>query len=126
MNGPMVNVASILVYDGDCGLCERAADVARRRAPGVTVRDHRTHGLDAIDAVIYVRGDRTLTGAPAIASLLRDFTGRGWRALGTVLGLPVVRIVAAGAYWVIARNRRRLSRILGLRACGLPQASPDL
>lgn len=126
MNGPAVNVASILVYDGDCGLCERTADFARRRAPGVTVRDHRTHGLDAIDAVIYARGDRTLTGAPAIASLLRDFTGRGWRALGTVLGLPVVRIVAAGAYWVIARNRRRLSRILGLRACGLPQASPDL
>jgi len=127
MNSPSANdVGGVLVYDGDCGLCERTADFARRRAPGVTVRDHRTHGLDSIDAVLYVRGGRTLSGAPAVARLLGDFTGGGWRALGTVLGLPVVRVVSAGAYWVIARNRRRLSRVLGLRACGLPQASPDL
>lgn len=115
----------VLVYDGDCGLCERTADFARRRAPGVTVRDHRTHGLETIDAVIYLREGRELDGAPAVARLLGDFRARRWRLLGAFLGLPVVRTFAAGVYAVVARNRRRISRMLGLRACGLPAPSAD-
>ena len=116
---------SILVYDGDCGLCERSADFARRRAPGVTVRDHRSHGLTSIEAVIYVRDGKEVAGAPAVARLLGDFESRGWRMVGAALALPIVRTFAAGVYWLIARNRRRLSRLLGLRACGLPGASAD-
>lgn len=116
----------ILVYDGDCGLCERTAGFARRRAPAVTVRDHRAHGLDSIEAVVFVDGDREFTGAPAVAHLLRSFAARRWRLLGSFIGLPVVRILAAGAYRVVAQNRRRISRLLGMRACGLPPTSADL
>lgn len=114
-----------LVYDGDCGLCERSADFARRRARDITVRDHRSHGLDSIEAVIYICDGREYAGAPAVARLLGDFAARRWRLLGRFMSLPVVRSVAAGVYWLVARNRRRLSRLLGLRACGLPGASAD-
>lgn len=114
-----------LVYDGDCGLCERSADMARRRTRNVTVRDHRSHGLDSIDAVIYLADGREYTGAPAVARLLADFDGRAWRLAGRVIALPLVRILAAAVYAVVARNRRRLSRLFGLRACGLPDASAD-
>ena len=116
---------NVLVYDGDCGLCERSADMARRRAHGLTVRDHRTHGLDAIDAVIYLADGREYAGAPAVARLLADFDGRAWRLLGRFISLPLVRTVAAGVYFAVARNRRRLSRLFGLRACGLPGTSAD-
>lgn len=122
----MIRDVKILVYDGDCGLCERTAAFARRRAPAVVVRDHRTHGLDAIEAVILVDGGREFTGAAAVSRLLRSFEARRWRLVGSVIGLPVVRVLAAGAYWVVARNRRRISRVLGMRACGLPQTSADL
>ena len=64
--GSVIRDVKILVYDGDCGLCERTAAFARRRAPTVVVRDHRTHGLDAIEAVSLVDGERECTGAAAV------------------------------------------------------------
>lgn len=116
---------NVLVYDGDCGVCERFADMARRRARNITVRDHRTHGLASIEAVIYLADGREYAGAPAVARLLVDFDGRPWRLVGRIIALPVMRTIARGVYFVVARNRRRLSRLFGLRACGLPDASAD-
>jgi hypothetical protein len=35
--------------------------------------------------------------------------------------LPVIRIVARVVYFIIAKNRRRISRLFGLKACSVPQ-----
>lgn len=113
---------STLVYDGDCGICERSADFARRRSRSLIVRDHRSHGLDRIDAVIFTDGTRESTGAPAVAAALATFDARRWRILGRVIDAPLVRVLARWVYALVARNRSRISRLLGVRACGLPAA----
>lgn len=118
--------ADTVVYDGDCGICEASANWITARVPGVRVISHRAHGLDRIDAVMFVSSDGTLEGSVAVAAILRHARSRFVRAIGMVMGLPVIRTVASLVYGVIARNRRRLSRLLGLRACAVDlNGTPD-
>jgi len=110
----------LLIYDADCGFCRRW--VARWRArtgravryaplqrPGLLAR-HRIPRADARRAVQLVEPSgaryqgaeavfRTLERAPALRAAAR--LGR----------LPVVRFVAAVAYKIVARHRRRAARI---------------
>ncbi len=65
----------VVVYDGDCGICEWSAG---------WIRKHAT------------------------------------RFIGRVIGAPVLRFLARGIYFVIAKNRRLISRMFGLKACALP------
>lgn len=109
-----------LVFDGDCGICTASANWARRRVPSVRVRSHVEHGVESLEKVWLVEGDSRREGADAVAALLRMADSAPWRALGTLLSLPLVRWVARGAYWVVARNRTRLSRLFGLKACAVP------
>jgi hypothetical protein len=44
-----------------------------------------------------------------------------YRVIGVVIGLPGVRSIAQIVYSLVARNRRHISRLLGMNACGLPQ-----
>lgn len=110
----------ILVFDGDCGICTASANWVRRRVPSVRVRSHTEHGVDSLDKVWLVEGGSRREGADAVSAVLRLADRAPWRVLGAVLALPVVRWIARGAYWVIARNRTRLSRLFGLKACALP------
>lgn len=112
--------APTLVFDGDCGICTASADWVRRRVPSVTVRSHYEHGVDRLEKVWLVEGPGRREGADAVAAVLRRAEPRVWRIVGVLLALPVVHWVARGAYWVVARNRTRLSRLLGLKACAVP------
>ena len=120
----MTHVSShaTLVYDGDCGICTASAQWARRHVPGVDVVSHRQHGVDAIDKVWFIDDLGRHEGADAVARLLLRCPARWWRAVGHVLGAPVCRTVARGVYAVVARNRTRLSRLFGLKACSMADA----
>lgn len=121
MSGSQKLTGAVLVYDGDCGFCERSARFARDRAHGLRVADHRSQGLDHIDAVMLVDDDgRIWSAAPAVSQALRRFRARRWRALGVFLSLPLICAVASLVYALVARNRGRLSRFLGAPACGIP------
>jgi len=116
----------VLVFDGDCGFCTTSAAIARRLAPGLTVVpwqrvDLASLGLDVAacaDAVQLVRDDGThVSGAAAVAGVLRAAGGL-WAALGRLMDLPGLRVVAAAAYRVVARNRHLLPG--GTPACRTP------
>lgn len=112
---------AVLVYDGDCGFCERSARFARDRSDTLRIADHRSQGLDHIDAVMLVDDDGNVwSAAPAVSRALRRFRARRWRALGVLISLPVVCTVAALVYSLVARNRGRISRLTGAPACGVP------
>lgn len=121
----------MLIYDGDCGFCQRSLGWALRL--GITC-EHRpshqvdlaAHGLseqDVIEAAWYVDGDRRLRGHEAIAGALRTSRHAPVRWLGAVVGSRVLRPVAVRVYAWVARNRHRLPGASD--ACALPTRDAD-
>lgn len=113
----------VVVYDGDCGICEASAQWVTTHVPTVEVVSHQHHGLASIDSVWFVTADIRLEGAPAVSAILRAADSRLIRALGITIGLPGVLFIAKLIYSLVARNRRHISQILGMNACGLPSRS---
>jgi predicted DCC family thiol-disulfide oxidoreductase YuxK len=121
--------SAVFVYDGDCAFCTSCAQFIERRIPtGAKVVPWQFADLDALgltvaqceQAVQWVGPDGgSAAGPDAIAELLRDSRGRGWRWLGRMLALPPVRVLAWPAYRWVARNRHRLPG--GTAACALPR-----
>lgn len=112
--------ADVVVYDGDCGICEWSAGWISRNVPGVDVMSHRQYGVSYLSSVWFVTWSGRLEGAAAVSEILRRSRLARFRLLGAFIGLPIIRTIAAGVYFVIAKNRRIISRLFGLRACSLP------
>lgn len=123
MNGPAHGAGDrplLLLYDGDCGLCTRAAAwIATRAGAGVDpiasgdLDDAALGALgltrDDTDAAAWVvRPDGTLRrGHLAVADALR--AAPGWpRLTGWAIAIPPLRWLAIPAYAAVARWRHRL------------------
>ncbi len=110
-------MTATLIYDGECGFCTWTATNGQRVLPAeVTLvpwqrADLPAFGLDrqaAANAVQWVApGSTPRAGHKAIAAWLIA-SGRPWSLAGTLLLIPPVSWLAAGAYHVIARNRHRI------------------
>lgn len=111
-----------LVFDGDCGICTVSAAWVDRNCPGVTTVSHHEHGMASIDKVTWIDGDDRREGARAVAAVLRLARRRRHRLLGALIGSPPVGPVAELVYLLVARNRSRISRLVGAKACGIPAA----
>jgi predicted DCC family thiol-disulfide oxidoreductase YuxK len=127
-----VSVPNLQVFfDADCGFCAHSASVLRR--------------LDSKQRLALVplqRAAEVVPDAPDIDRLLasmhvRDPTGHwsvggaAWlriadeipllRPLAFLARLPGLRRLVEPAYALVARNRHRISRLLGDDACVIPQ-----
>lgn len=124
----MAGEGIIVLFDGECGLCNRSAlwlarrDRARRLllAPnaGATARiaGEPPGGEDA--GIVVWDGARRLVGVPALARALRELGG-AWALAGAVLGaLP--RRLTHPCYAFVARRRRP-----GKPACDLRDPADD-
>ncbi|MGQ9850384.1 MAG: thiol-disulfide oxidoreductase DCC family protein [Aggregatilineaceae bacterium] len=121
----------LVVFDGDCGLCQTArqwaeerdrqgrlrfvpyqdADLARL-APDLTAEQ-------AAQALYLLAPDgRRYRGARAVFMTLRSLPG-WWSLLGTVWALPPLSLLAEPFYRLVARHRAAVSRWLGLTQCQL-------
>ena len=110
----------VVVYDGDCGICEASARWIIVHVPSVEVVSHHQYGLTHIGSVWFVTDSGRLEGATAVSAILKLADSGVYRAMGVVIGLPGVRSIAKVVYSLVARNRRHISRLLGMNACGLP------
>jgi predicted DCC family thiol-disulfide oxidoreductase YuxK len=111
----------VVVYDGDCGICEASARWILAHAPSLDVVSHHQYGLTHIGSVWFVTDNGRLEGASAVSAILKSADARAYRVIGVAIGLPGVLFVAGLVYSLVARNRRHISRLLGMNACGLPQ-----
>jgi predicted DCC family thiol-disulfide oxidoreductase YuxK len=119
-------------FDADCGFCAHSASVLRRL-------DRRRR----LSLVPLQRAAEVVPDAPPIDALLesmhvRDQAGRwivggaAWlriadeipllRPLEYLARLPGFRSLVEPTYALVARNRHRISRLLGDDACSIPQA----
>jgi predicted DCC family thiol-disulfide oxidoreductase YuxK len=111
----------VLIYDGDCGICNQSADWARAHLPAGTkivtwqsIPDLGALGLTVEDvetAAYWVDDEgRLYRGEAAISQALRGAKATGWRTAGAVIGSRPVRPLARAVYYWVARNRYRLSK----------------
>ena len=120
----------MLIYDGDCGFCQRTLDAMKKRlatwprtAPyqRLNLDQHGVRSQDAARAMLWVEpGMPPLVGAAAFARLFREQPQLRWRALGRMMALPGMSHFAAIVYRTVARHRHRL--LSGTSACGRPLA----
>ena len=112
-----------LVYDGDCGLCRASVDWLRRRDEGecITALPSSSCTWDDVDPALFVTtvvartDDGIVTASTAAATALSVLPG-GWGSLGRlalrVSTVPLARRVADGCYYLVARNRIAISKLL--------------
>ena len=134
-----------VLYDGTCGFCTRQARFAQRLGGGPArvhllstsvpgVLEHRL-GLtpESTNRQMFVEEaatGRLFGGAAAVARIVRQIPIVG--PIGWLYYLPVLKQLADGGYKLIARNRHRISRLLGWQlrpddscadgACAIPPA----
>jgi len=110
----------VLIYDGDCGICNQSADWARAHLPSGTkvvpwqsIDDLEALGLTVHDvetAAYWVDDDGTLHRGEAAASAVLRRAGGMWAVAGASLDAPVVRPLARRVYYWVAANRHRFGR----------------
>jgi len=123
-----------VLYDADCGFCNRTALILRRldnrrrlrlvplqaaasRVAGAPSKEQLLATMHVVDA-----DGRSAAGGEAflrIAGLVPVL-----RPLALVGRLPVLRLLVQPAYELVAANRHRLSRLLGDVACRFPGDPP--
>lgn len=120
----MTSRATLVLYDADCGICVALADALSRRHVAVASlgspvadaclgdlsRRDRYRAFHAIDAE-----GRRLSGGAAVPLALRALGRHGAARAAEAMPGPTDL-----AYRALARSRRVLSRLLGLRVCRAP------
>ncbi|EGF93164.1 hypothetical protein ABI_16040 [Asticcacaulis biprosthecium C19] len=108
-----------VLYDGKCGLCRHEISFYRKIAPDgrftwvdvmtddAALADLKVHRKDALMAIhVFDDKGQCLTGADAFAALWKGIPGFRW--LGHLVSLPVIRPVARGLYAAFGYLRFRL------------------
>lgn len=113
-----VPAGALLIYDADCGFCQRSLAFGLRLLPWTPAAAGFQHvdlsrlGLTETQVrrsiQLYRPGRPTRSGAAAIAVILRAQPTLPWRVAGRVLATPPVSWIAAGCYRLVARYRLRL------------------
>jgi predicted DCC family thiol-disulfide oxidoreductase YuxK len=119
-----------LLFDGDCGICTYSSEVAARidQAQRFVIKPYQTvpeselqrYGVTYQDCdskvQVITRQGRVYAGAFAVNYFL--WQRPVWRLLVFVIyALPVLLVGEIIGYAIVARNRQRLSRWFGLKAC---------
>jgi predicted DCC family thiol-disulfide oxidoreductase YuxK len=116
----MADARLVLLFDGTCGPCTRAANWIRRRdsagrilvlpnqAPGV-LADHGVTRAEADRSAWLIEPEgRRLEGAAAFNRVLEELGG-GWRLLARPYRLRLLAAAEEAAYRWVAVNRGRLA-----------------
>ena len=119
----------VVHFDDDCGFCsscvrvlQRVTDASVRYEPARLLDDPVLITLSDV-AIIVTGDDYASAGVDGVAAVLQR-AGVFGRVASVVLLTPGVHVLAGLVYGVIAANRQRISRTLGLKAaCELPGAT---
>ena len=123
---PAARTESTLVFDADCGVCQKSIELLGRMGARVEfvpsyrwVADHPEDAERTGSMVLLVAPDGTVTEAEhAVAGALR-LSRRPATWLGALIEVPGVHLFAKHAYRLVAANRARISAALGLDACAI-------
>jgi predicted DCC family thiol-disulfide oxidoreductase YuxK len=115
---PPPALPGILLWDGDCGFCQRSVRFLRRIArspiPETPLQSFHSPMPDIGDQIAWVTAAGQVFGG--VRAIAKALSSAGRPVLAAVLTLPVLYTVFRTVYRVVARNRHRL----GSQRCRLP------
>ena len=117
---------STLVFDADCGVCQKSIELLRRFDARVEfmpshrwLLDHPEDAGRTASMVLLAAPDGTVVEAEhAVAGALRR-SRRPATWLGALIEVPGLHLFAKKGYRLVAAHRTRISRALGLDACSI-------
>jgi predicted DCC family thiol-disulfide oxidoreductase YuxK len=113
----MTDPATTLIFDGDCGFCTRCvvwgtANLSAFPNPVAFQKlEPSDYGLtenDVRKAVWLISEQTVLSGARAVAWILKGQKSLGWRLIGRFIDWCPIRPFSALAYRLVALNRHHL------------------
>jgi len=119
-----MNERHLLIFDADCGFCQWSADRLMARGGPFEASPNSLHpefkDRSSREVIVRLSSGVELGGADAVLFVLSK-TGWGW--FGVLLGKPPFIWLLRVGYWIIARNRQLISRMLRLPAsCSVPKS----
>ena len=109
-----------VIYDGDCGFCQWSAErlgrrfrsgeyrmVPRQKAASLGISTEKLE--EGRGKVMLLSPDGAVLGGHLAVLKVYEVTGLG--AIAWILAAPPFGWVLSAGYWVIARNRRHISRL---------------
>ncbi|MEP7273040.1 MAG: DUF393 domain-containing protein [Acidobacteriota bacterium] len=133
LEGMLAN-SHLLLFDGDCGICTRSAEICARIdsrnlfriAPyrAIPEEELAPYGLSHAECAgavqIISSSGRVYSGPFAVNYFLFKFLP--WSILIVLLyAIPIFLVLEILLYRLVAANRQRISRLLGLTACRVNQ-----
>jgi len=124
--GVVERTESTLVFDADCGVCQKSVELLGRVGARVQfvpsyawLVDHPEDAERTGSMVLLVAPDGTVAEAEhAVAgALLLSRRPATW--LGALIEVPGLHLFAKKGYRLVAANRARISATLGLDACSI-------
>ena len=122
---------AVVIFDGECGLCDGAVNFIIDRDPHVYFRFAsrqsaaggellRAHGLprEGLESLVLLEAGRTFLRSDAALRIARRLRGP-WPVLYAFTGVP--RALRDAVYGVVSANRKRFGG--GVDACAIP--SPE-
>ena len=123
--------ALTVFYDGDCGFCEQCALLLRRLDRGhrlrLLPRQHAASVFPSAPSPADLRASMHVVDAAdrwergGAAWLWIAHTVPQLRPLARLAELPLIRWAIEPVYALVARNRHRISGLVGLHACPHPE-----
>ncbi|MGC3994057.1 MAG: DUF393 domain-containing protein [Propionicimonas sp.] len=131
-----VGEAPLLLFDGDCAFCTTSVAQLARHLDRGGRRSVRLSPWQYVDLaglgittaqvqreVVWVRPDGSRAGGATAVAAWLVHSGGPYVVAGRILELPLVRVLAAGVYRLVAANRHRLPG--GTPACAMPPQGQD-
>ncbi len=117
----------IIIYDGDCGICSYFMQFAERKTrkklsifPFVTDSLASQYGLQlhelATESVIVIENSNIYSHSSALR-LIFYYMGFIYKIPALLLALKPIEKATNILYRYISRNRHKLSKLLGMKAC---------
>lgn len=121
-----------VLFDGDCGVCQALKQFAESHdtTGHLTFTPFQTADLENLSpgltremagqALYFIRADgQRFRGARAVFETMKHLSGL-WGPVGAALSLPLLSWLAEPFYRLFARHRTRISQLLGLDRCQIP------
>jgi len=118
-----------LLYDGDCGICSKSAELVHKNDKLKVFEIMPYQFFDfaqyprlnediAQTTVILIKKDlsKHLAESAAVFEILYNLKGI-YKILGLILNNPIFIFISNPIYRIIAKNRAKISTMLGLNAC---------